>query len=425
MLSSLCILLLYTTQGAVQGLVFGVLPLPLRQNPSATDVDQSIFSFVGYPFTFKFFLAPLIDGLYSTRIGRRESWLIPLQFLSGALLGRMAADMGDMLGASPPDVYTLTIALFVLVTATAAGDIATDAWAAGKMTDNKASLCQILGLTIGAEASSTIFFLLLGKELVSLEGLLLSIASLCFVTLGYFVISGLANGNGQPADGEDDNVGVRDAVWQIWNLVRRSANVRCWLLFLLMQPLASGHQSLMSVRYQAAGFSPELFSQYDTFLLPLSFLVMFLSYKVAKTERLFTATLWTTLVQVIFGVVQLVHFQKGKAVGGTAVDDVVLRLSYVVLKQLNGALDTLTFVMKVTIFNRIAQKHPPTAGTVITFMASMSNLGSTLFTTLAPLMAHATCTFATCFFFLVAGVVVVAAFWRRLRAIEDQGDNGW
>lgn len=44
---------------------------------------QALFSLAAWPFSLKLLWAPLVDALYIQRIGRRKSWLIPVQYLMG------------------------------------------------------------------------------------------------------------------------------------------------------------------------------------------------------------------------------------------------------------------------------------------------------------------------------------------------------
>jgi PAT family acetyl-CoA transporter-like MFS transporter 1 len=45
----------------------------------------AILSVCIYPFTFKLFTAPLIDTFYSPSIGRRKTYILPLQYAIGFL----------------------------------------------------------------------------------------------------------------------------------------------------------------------------------------------------------------------------------------------------------------------------------------------------------------------------------------------------
>lgn len=430
MLDIVCIFLLYAIQGTIQGVVFGTLPLLLRRNPAATDLHQSQFSIIGYPFSLKFLIAPLVDGVYIARVGKRESWLLPLQLLCAVLLGWLASRVGSMMESNPPEVGTLSMLLFALVAATAAGDIATDAWAAGRMTDSRASVCQAVGLTLGSEAGSTIFFLLMGKKLLDLEGLLRIMSTLGFAVLGCFVLgmvsdrragthSGAAK---QTGNDDEEEVGVREVLYRVWSLLRESASIRLWMGFNLLVPVLGGHASMLSVRYQAAGFSPELFAEYDLYLLPVSVLVMWLGGKISQTGYLLSALSWTVVLQGMLHVAMLVHFWRLQAIGNAGVSDLTMRTVYVVLNQLANALGTINFVIKVAFNNRIAQKRQAIAGTVITFMASITNLGSMLPGTLVPLLVDKVGLDISAAVCLSSGFLVLFIFWRPLRRMEADVD---
>jgi PAT family acetyl-CoA transporter-like MFS transporter 1 len=38
-----------------------------------------IFSLASYPYSFKLLWSPIVDSLYWARLGRRKSWIVPLQ----------------------------------------------------------------------------------------------------------------------------------------------------------------------------------------------------------------------------------------------------------------------------------------------------------------------------------------------------------
>jgi PAT family acetyl-CoA transporter-like MFS transporter 1 len=39
-----------------------------------------------YPFSLKLLWAPIVDSIYSKYIGKRKTWLIPLQYMIGLML---------------------------------------------------------------------------------------------------------------------------------------------------------------------------------------------------------------------------------------------------------------------------------------------------------------------------------------------------
>lgn len=63
-----------------------------------------MFSFVSMPFSLKIFWAPIVDSVYFRGLGRRRSWIIPIQMICGALLIYCASDVGMWLGKIPDPV---------------------------------------------------------------------------------------------------------------------------------------------------------------------------------------------------------------------------------------------------------------------------------------------------------------------------------
>ena len=75
------LILLYVLQGIPLGLA-GSIPY-LLQSRNVNYKEQAIFSFVYWPFSIKLLWAPIVDALFVTSIGRRKTWLVPVQYLIG------------------------------------------------------------------------------------------------------------------------------------------------------------------------------------------------------------------------------------------------------------------------------------------------------------------------------------------------------
>ena len=71
-------------QGIPVGLAFGSVPFLLKARLSYGQVG--IFSLASYPYSMKLLWSPIVDAIYSRRIGRRKSWIVPIQATSGLLL---------------------------------------------------------------------------------------------------------------------------------------------------------------------------------------------------------------------------------------------------------------------------------------------------------------------------------------------------
>lgn len=65
---------LYLLQGIPLGLIASI-PLML-QNRHVSYKDQAEFSLVFWPFSLKLLWAPIVDSLYSSRMGRRKTWVL-------------------------------------------------------------------------------------------------------------------------------------------------------------------------------------------------------------------------------------------------------------------------------------------------------------------------------------------------------------
>lgn len=114
------LLLLYTIQGIPMGLASSV-PFILQTKTEASYADQAVFAFCTWPFSLKLLWAPIVDSLYIARVGRRKSWLIPVQAAAAAAMLYAGQIMDTMLGVGEagesgeagakgvPDVYSLAL----------------------------------------------------------------------------------------------------------------------------------------------------------------------------------------------------------------------------------------------------------------------------------------------------------------------------
>lgn len=123
--SILILLFLYTLQGLPLGLITSI-PL-IIQEKSASYSQQARFSLAGWPFSLKLLWAPLVDALYLKRIGRRKSWLIPVQYLIGVTLVVLSYQVDHLIDTL--QIGMLTAYFFFLNFLTATQDMAVDGWA--------------------------------------------------------------------------------------------------------------------------------------------------------------------------------------------------------------------------------------------------------------------------------------------------------
>ena len=153
-------------QGIPLGLVFGSIPYMLKSQKSNTlSYSQfGLFSLAGYPYSLKLLWSPLVDQIYSRRLGRRKSWILPVQCLVGLLFFALGQRIDEwIVPGRPVDFWRLNGCFLALATLCATLDVAVDGWALTLLPADKihyASTCQSVGVNIGVFISFTIFLAL-------------------------------------------------------------------------------------------------------------------------------------------------------------------------------------------------------------------------------------------------------------------------
>ncbi|XP_060878681.1 acetyl-coenzyme A transporter 1-like [Metopolophium dirhodum] len=160
------LLLLYTMQGIPFGLA-SAMPIILQSNKNVSYNDQALFSLVAWPDSLKLIWAPLVDSLYVQKMGRRKSWLIPVQYLMGACFIYMAGNIDEWLPETrKPDILKLVSVFFLTNFLASTLDIVVDGWSLTMLKKNNvgyASTCNSTGLVLGM-MMSYLFFILLTSE---------------------------------------------------------------------------------------------------------------------------------------------------------------------------------------------------------------------------------------------------------------------
>ncbi|MGF6593892.1 RhtX/FptX family siderophore transporter [Pseudomonas sp. 2835] len=133
--------LLYLSQGICFGIAMDALPTLLRHDGAALDA-LAFLPLVGLPWVVKFVWAPQVDNHWSPPLGRRRSWIMPMQILVLLCLVTLAR-----IGLSV-DTAGWAVGLLILASfASATQDIATDGMAAEYFSDNM--LARINAIQVG------------------------------------------------------------------------------------------------------------------------------------------------------------------------------------------------------------------------------------------------------------------------------------
>ncbi|KAH9850660.1 MFS general substrate transporter [Lenzites betulinus] len=155
------LIILYLIQGFPLGLALGSIPFILREHLSYSEI--AVFSLAGYPYSLKLLWSPIVDSKFFPSIGRRKSWIIPMQLIIGTIMLVMSYNAEELMSNPGKHLYTLSAAFTSLVFFSATQDIAVDGWALTLLSEENlsfASTCQTIGLNTGYLMSYTVFLAL-------------------------------------------------------------------------------------------------------------------------------------------------------------------------------------------------------------------------------------------------------------------------
>lgn len=152
-------------QGVPVGLSFGSIPFLLKSQLSYSQI--AVFSLSSWPYSLKFLWSPIVDAIYSPQLGRRKSWIIPIQILIGILFLMLGQHIDGIMASEHIPIYYLTGAFLGTIFFCATQDIAVDGWALTLLSKDSlsyASTAQTIGLNIGYFLSFTVFLALSSPE---------------------------------------------------------------------------------------------------------------------------------------------------------------------------------------------------------------------------------------------------------------------
>lgn len=163
---------LYFSQGLPFGFFTQALPVMLRKQGFSLG-EIGLASLLAIPWALKFVWAPVVDRYSIPRVGRRKTWIVPLQLASVALL----AVLGSSAEASSMTGLMAAVLLLNLVAATQ--DIATDGLAVDLLAPPERGLAngvQVAGYRVGMIVGGGLLLIL--HDRLGSAGTFLSMAAL-------------------------------------------------------------------------------------------------------------------------------------------------------------------------------------------------------------------------------------------------------
>ncbi|KAL3935374.1 MAG: hypothetical protein SGBAC_009101 [Bacillariaceae sp.] len=391
---------------------------------------NAIFALCSWPFSLKLLWAPVVDAIYFKKIGRRKSWLVPIQLLAGGLLWGGANFVEDELGlghldagssSSVMNVKGVTLYFFALYFLMATQDIAVDGWALtmlSKPNRGKGPICNSIGQNIGyflsfvgflamndVEASETLWRPLLRlpsnptKGLVSLQGFLKFMgATMLLTTIGVAIwkrelpsaatttttttVTTTTATTQTAVDDDDDDaeldaaeLGLKETYHRLW-AVCQLPSVR--LLFLILvtyrlpTALSDNVKFLKAVELGMSKSTTALLS--PTVILPLGILVPIAAHHIWHKEgplrQFTTAYQWRVTVIPLLDLLMLHMITTSQNHHGY-----VFWLAILASTAGQAICNSLQFNAQMIFF--ASRVDPAIGGTYMTLLNTAANLGGT------------------------------------------------
>lgn len=165
----LFLILLYMLQGVPIGLSQSLPYILSFRHVSYT--DQGTFSLSSWPYSMKLLWAPIVDAFFSRRIGRRKSWLVPVQYLIGLCMLIFSNYVHNVLEDEKVNIHdninALTGIFFLFTFLSATQDIAVDGWGLTILSSENlewASIANNAGGTAGVLIGNSLFLVLESED---------------------------------------------------------------------------------------------------------------------------------------------------------------------------------------------------------------------------------------------------------------------
>lgn len=380
----LLLVVLYAVQGIPLGLVLSSIPFLLKETSGYG--KMAVFSLASYPYSLKLLWSPVVDRLYRRRIGRRKSWILPVQMVTG--LGMLVLSRSIESWVKNALVGRLTAVSFLGVLLAATQDIAVDGWALTLLSRRNlayASTCQSIGLSLGQFLSFTVllalgdpgfcdkwvnpmFGLREGGGLLTLSGFLkaMGLFYIAFTVLLAFV-------DEKTVDVRDDGATPKDTYIQLFRIMRLPAMRKLTLVLLIAKLGFSAYDNVVALKLIDAGFPKEDLALLTVIQIPFSLAGSVLAGRLASTRHPLTSYVQGHALRIVLAVIGVCLVSLFPSSGKLTTWYYLLTLVHVVLYDFAG--NCLMFVGMGAFFVSIAD--PDIGGTFLTLVNTLNNFGGT------------------------------------------------
>ncbi|KAI0149605.1 MFS general substrate transporter [Xylariaceae sp. FL1272] len=377
------LVLLYFLQGVPMGLATGSVPFLLKEHLSFGEIG--VFSLASYPYSLKLFWSPIVDAMWTPKLGRRKSWILPIQLISGFSMLWLGGEIESLMAttgkAGGPTVWGFTGWWFFLVFMCATQDIAVDGWALTLLTPGNvsyASTAQTVGLTAGHFLSYTVFLAFNSEDFankywrsVPAEGGLMNLGGyLTFWGWAYIAITvGLALLK------KEERTQNEDGIWDVYKImwdVLKLKNIQTIIIVHLISKIGfQANDGVTNLKLLEKGFGKENMAL--TVLIDFPFEIG-LGYYAGKWSQEYSPMrlwCWGFMGRLLAAIVAQFTVAIFPADGVTPWYMLLVIGEHVFSTFTN----TVMFVAVSAFHAKVAD--PVIGGTYMTLLATVSNLGGT------------------------------------------------
>lgn len=394
------LLLLYTMQGFPLGLTSSI-PILLQSQNDISYQDQALFSLAGWPFSLKLLWAPLVDALYIQRIGRRKSWLIPVQYLMGTCFLYMAKEIDNLLpDTGTPNIAVLMCMFLISNFLAATQDIVVDSWALTMLKKNNvghASTCNTTGQAIGIMLGS-VFPILFASEdfcnkylrVTPISGGLVTMKSVLYVCgLIFICVTTLIAIFKKENDCRLELEHVKLNVTQNYSLlcdILKLPSIRILAVALLTAKVGfSVTDTVTYLELVDAGVSKDDITVINTGMFVVKIIIPLVTAKYTSGPKPMSIYLKSIAMKLIWSLtfILLVYFTPMLINNDDGITNIPMYYYAILILILfvDEILSYIMFVAVLAFFSRISD--PRFGGTYITFLNTVTNLGATWTSTVA------------------------------------------
>ncbi|KAF8944978.1 hypothetical protein BGZ47_003437 [Haplosporangium gracile] len=377
------LVILYLLQGVPVGLTFGSIPFLLKAKMSYSQIG--IFSLAHYPYSMKFLWSPIVDAVYNKDLGRRKSWIVPIQLLTGLMFFWLGMHIEDWMAQEQIAVGTLTVVFFILIFFCATQDIAVDGWALTLLSKENlsyASTAQTIGLNTGYFLSFTVFLAFNSSEfsnkyfrtipqevgLVPLGGYLKFWAMMYLAITLWLVFMKKE----ERTHSDEDDIGIK-SVYKIILKIIRLPHMKSFMLVLLSAKIGFiANDAVTALKLLEKGFSKEDLALAVLIDFPFQIIFGYYAVRWSSGARPLKPWLWAFFAHLACCVIAML------LVYGFPADGVVTPTYFYMVLATTVATSftsTVAFVSMGAFMTVIAD--PVIGGTYMTLLNTLSNFGGT------------------------------------------------